>query len=222
MNGSTALSQLSFTEQFVMRAHAGQRYGEKPYICHVTDVASLSMDVLTQEAQRAIVGAKESLAVRAFLLEVAYLHDVLEDTPITAEVLDRMFGEHVAAAVDLLTDPPGQNRRERKARLYKKMSIARHAWTPPAATDTTVADWVIMAALVAKCADRLANVHNALATGRRDLVKMYDDEHAAFRGAFYCSYCKCGFSRIEELLHIGRDPALPKRVPLELLSPSVV
>src|ERR1700742_5077227 len=88
---------------FAIRAHADQRYGEHPYVKHLDDVAEL-------------VG----LGAGEFTLVVAYLHDVLEDTAVTHRQLVAEFGSAVAVEVGAVTDPPGRNRKERKAALYER------------------------------------------------------------------------------------------------------
>jgi (p)ppGpp synthase/HD superfamily hydrolase len=53
---------------------------------------------------------------------VAYLHDVVEDTDITVEQVDTKFGELVASCVAILSDEPGQDRKDRKAKTYQKIA----------------------------------------------------------------------------------------------------
>lgn len=104
------------------------------------------------------------------LLVIGYLHDVVEDTPVTLTQVGQRFGEGVARCVDLLTDAPGRNRKERKAATY-----ARLAEVPPDAPEGR--------ALVVKAADRLANARRCVADDEPRLLAMYQGEHPTFRSA---------------------------------------
>lgn len=101
---------------------------------------------------------------------VAYLHDAVEDTSATIEDIESNFGARVAACVSLLTDEAGATRKERKAKTHAKLA---------AATGESEL------ALIVKAADRLANVRACSAGPRKDLWKMYQSEHQAFREAVY-------------------------------------
>lgn len=101
---------------------------------------------------------------------IGYLHDVVEDTEFTCEDIETRFGKPVADAVAILTDEPGNNRKERKQKTYAKMS-------------QVTGDLQI--ALIVKTADRLANVQASLETDRKDKLKMYQKEHSAFKTAVY-------------------------------------
>lgn len=56
---------------------------------------------------------------------VAYLHDTAEDTEATIAEIESRFGPKIAACVSLLTDEPGSNRKERKAKTYAKLAQVR-------------------------------------------------------------------------------------------------
>ena len=127
-------------------------YGDQPYASHLDAVAEL----VTPYGEDAVV--------------VAYLHDTVEDTDATIEEIDAAFGPHVAACVSLLTDEPGQNRKERKAKTYKKLAGV--------SGPTELA-------LVVKTADRLANVRACLSDRKQGLWEMYRGEHPAFRSSVY-------------------------------------
>jgi (p)ppGpp synthase/HD superfamily hydrolase len=71
-----------------VRSHEGQHYGPYSYGYHLRHViVTLKGLGFTSEAHRA----------------VAALHDVIEDTPRTAEDIERRFGKDVAEAVQMLT-----------------------------------------------------------------------------------------------------------------------
>ncbi len=104
--------------------------------------------------------------------DVAWLHDALEDTSLTKAEIEDVCGPVVARCVALLTDPPGTNRKERKALAYARL----------AAVDVNNMDeaW----ALLVKAADRLANVQVCVRE-RSTLIDMYRKEHSAFRAAVH-------------------------------------
>jgi len=141
---------------FAAWAHATQRYGDGPYLDHLDEVA---------EIVRALRGHTEPM------LDAAYLHDVVEDTPVTGNFLSEMFGPVVAVAVNMMTDPDGQNRAERKAALHARLAKLNRAEHSP------------RIALVVKAADRLANVRACVRDGKADLLRVYAREHAEFRAA---------------------------------------
>ena len=89
---------------FAIHAHGEQKYGTRPYVDHLDEVAALA---------------------RAYGEEpevVAYLHDTVEDTDVTLADVEARFGSKVAACVALLTDEPGATRKERKAKTYAKLA----------------------------------------------------------------------------------------------------
>lgn len=90
---------------FAVEAHAGQKYGERPYSYHLDQVAAIAAPY----GEEAVV--------------IAYLHDTAEDTPVTLDEIEGRFGAKVAACVALLTDEAGANRKERKAKTYAKLSV---------------------------------------------------------------------------------------------------
>lgn len=93
---------------FATAAHAAvgqtRKYGGEPYINHPLEV----MDILRRYASWPV--SDEQLAAAA-------LHDVVEDTRVTIELIRETFGDVVASLVDDLTDvsrPEDGNRRVRK------------------------------------------------------------------------------------------------------------
>jgi (p)ppGpp synthase/HD superfamily hydrolase len=71
----------------VVRAHAGQTYGEVPYIVHVIAVARRCKAY--NHSERTVI--------------VALLHDVLEDTYISEDTIGLNFGRDVRADVETLS-----------------------------------------------------------------------------------------------------------------------
>lgn len=100
------------------RAHASQRrtgFGDIPYINHPCAVAALAAGVLPE-------GDFEAIAA-------AVLHDVLEDTEVTAAELTAQFGPRVASFVGELTDAltwldlPMPDRKEKQAEKMARASV---------------------------------------------------------------------------------------------------
>lgn len=147
---------------FAIAAHGNQKYGEHPYVYHLDQVAGCLIEY----------GEYSELAQT-----VAYLHDVIEDTPITHKEIAEKFGDLVADCVSLLSDEPGVNRKERKAKTYHKLSLV----TGPTEL-----------ALLVKAADRLANVRACIADQELRLFKIYQDEHPIFRAAAFRPH-QCDF-----------------------------
>lgn len=91
---------------FAEVAHASinhqRKYTGEPYITHPAAVVDLVRSVPHTEA----------------MLAAAWLHDTVEDTPVTLVDIEREFGSEVADLVESLTDvsrPQDGNRRVRKA-----------------------------------------------------------------------------------------------------------
>jgi guanosine-3',5'-bis(diphosphate) 3'-pyrophosphohydrolase len=88
----------------------------EPYTKHLAEVAKLVAESGGDEAQVA----------------AAWLHDVVEDTPIPLSHLRAVFGADVAELVQELTDKftkhnyPGLDRRQRKAKELERLSKISH------------------------------------------------------------------------------------------------
>ena len=102
--------------KFATHAHGDQKrkYTGEPYIVHPVEVMEIVQTVEHDEA----------------MLAAALLHDVVEDTPVTIEEIQELFGADVASLVDDLTDvskPEDGNRKFRKAldREHSAQSSAR-------------------------------------------------------------------------------------------------
>ena len=136
---------------FAVSAHGAQRYGVHQYVKHLDDVAGICKPY------------GETCVV------VAYLHDVLEDTPVRARDLEHRFGGYVSLLVEHITDPIGENRAERKATLYDRLTCGGLYYND---------------ALIVKAADRLANVLACVGT-HLEMLEMYRREHLEFKRACY-------------------------------------
>ena len=104
---------------FANTAHQGQirKYTGEPYIVHPMEVAQIVRSVTTNP----------------HMIAAALLHDVVEDTNITNDVIRAFFGHHVAMLVEMLTDvskPEDGNRKTRKELDRRHTSLA----TPQAKT----------------------------------------------------------------------------------------
>jgi len=153
---------------FAVAAHGEQKYGNHPYSIHLDAVAAL----VEPYGEEAVV--------------VAYLHDTVEDTGATIAEIESKFGPKVARCVDLLTDAPGANRKERKAKTYAKLVEVQGENE---------------LALLVKAADRLANVRACVKDRKLSLWQIYRSEHVTFKGSAYRSgLCDPLWLELEALL----------------------
>jgi guanosine-3',5'-bis(diphosphate) 3'-pyrophosphohydrolase len=156
---------------FAVAAHGDQKYGNHPYAFHLDAVAALA----SSYGEEAVV--------------LAYLHDTVEDTQATLEEIEKQFGAKVAACVALLTDEPGANRKERKAKTYAKLAKV---------------DGPNELALLVKAADRLANVRACVRDRKESLWILYQSEQTTFRSAAYrAGLCEPLWVELESLLSEG-------------------
>jgi (p)ppGpp synthase/HD superfamily hydrolase len=129
---------------FAVEAHGSQMYGEFPYEKHLEDVVK--------------VGARFGLSVKHLI--ACWLHDVIEDTPISFNKVEVLFGKEVAEMVYCVTDELGRDRKERKAKTLPKIAANPDA-------------------ILVKLADRIANIESG---GKID---MYAKEYFEFKFALY-------------------------------------
>lgn len=97
-------SLIERAKAFATKAHEGQarKYTMEPYINHPCEVAQIV---------RGVEGCND------FMIAAAWLHDVVEDTPVTLSGIWNEFGLQVALLVEQLTDisrPEDGNRKVRK------------------------------------------------------------------------------------------------------------
>jgi (p)ppGpp synthase/HD superfamily hydrolase len=101
-----------------------RKYTFEPYIVHPAEVAGIVADAGGTESQ----------------IAAAWLHDVVEDTGVTIEVIRAEFGDEIATLVGWLTDvsrPEQGNRAVRKA-----IDRAHTAAAPGAAQTVKLADLI--------------------------------------------------------------------------------
>lgn len=144
--------------QFAHQYHGDQKYSEEfPYTMHLQAVESvlLRFGVIDPELRAA-----------------AWLHDVLEDTTATHEMLAIYFSERIVAIVDAVTEPKGGNRKWRHDMTYPKIAQSD--------------DFILI-----KLADRIANVE---ASGTK--FQMYRKEYKYFEESLdSCEDRPCGEER---------------------------
>lgn len=111
-NGSYNFDVIERAYDFAKKSHGDQRrVSGIPYILHPTSVACILVELGMDT---------ESVAA-------ALLHDVVEDTPVTLEQVQKLFGEDIAQLIDGVTKIskiPYSNREEQQAENIRKMLIA--------------------------------------------------------------------------------------------------
>lgn len=139
---------IEFASKFATVAHAsvGQTYDNHPYEKHLREVVSVLLRFGEYDKT---------------MLAAGWLHDVVEDVEIKLSTIEDLFGTKVATLVGALTDEPGVNRKERKAKTYPKIK-----GTP--------------GAVKLKLADRIANIENGINLDDKRFFLMYKKEHTEF------------------------------------------
>lgn len=138
-------------KMMAIRMHGLQTYDKFPYHKHLQDVE----DVLV----------KFGFDKYSPIVCAAWLHDILEDCPISYSDIEKEFGYFIAEIVYYVTDELGRNRKEKKEKTYPKIREFSES-------------------RVLKIADRIANVEYSK-NHSPDKFKMYKDEHDEFRHEIY-------------------------------------
>ncbi len=163
----TLINAIVTSRGFAVRAHGSQKYGEHPYVVHLDEVAEIALHA-------GLDLGRDTVVVES-IVTVAFLHDVLEDTNVGRESVSRVFGAPAATCAELLSDPPGRNRKERKEALCARLA------------ELDASTFVGQAVLLVKACDRLANLRRSVGfhggAGNADLLRMYREEAEAFRAA---------------------------------------
>lgn len=131
---------------FAIMAHGDQMYGVNPYVVHLRAVRQVLRD----------------FGIGGDLGMAAWLHDVIEDTETSSNMIADRFGEHVAALAWSVTGE-GKNRKTRNVSVYDKLRALPEA-------------------VPLKLADRIANVEASRASDPSKLA-MYVREYSAFKEA---------------------------------------
>jgi len=138
--------RMQLARKFAAWAHGDQKYGEKPYVVHLEAVA-WKLAAHNDDPDMIIA---------------AWLHDVLEDTEVTAETIESIFGFMVLRIVRAVTNEPGKNRKEKTEKTLPKIRSVGGA------------------ALQLKLCDRIANVRACIDGTGKSLLKMYVKERELF------------------------------------------
>lgn len=136
-----------------VKYHFGQIWGTYFYIVHLNRVAAQFVELFP-----------ELLEEDPRLLQVCYLHDILEDTDCKEELLRSRFDSDIVDMVLLLTDKEGANRRERHEKTYPDLALN-------------------YAASCVKICDRIVNVEMSRSCSIK-IYKMYQNEHKDFLSYF--------------------------------------
>lgn len=99
---------VSRAKSFAKQMHEGQMHGCLLMEEHLETVSNIVV---------AFGGDNDPLELME-LEAAAWLHDILEDTPVSLDTLEDQFGPRVASLVDAVTDRPGANRYERHLNTY--------------------------------------------------------------------------------------------------------
>lgn len=149
--------QLYNARKFAIEKHNGQLYGIYPYEIHLGNVVSVLM-------RFSILPTNQE---NTDILISAWLHDILEDTTVSIEDLEKRFGKKITEIVYSLTDGDGKNREERKDNMYNKLIHNQIS-------------------IVVKLADRIANVEFCLIQNNKKLYDMYQKEQPKFQQIVSC------------------------------------
>ena len=142
----------------------GQMYGPLPYEFHLAHVENVIQRFHKSEKPHTW-----------YLRIAAWLHDLVEDTPIDIVTVRVVFGDNIADIVWAVTDEPlteeelnsglKNNRKNRKAKTYIKLKESE--------LGTTL-----------KLADRIANMENCHSWDNY-MLSMYEKEYTEFREQLY-------------------------------------
>ena len=144
--------------QIAVTGHEGQEYDNQPYTVHLDDVVGVMAEF----------GYSNDT-----LVQLGLLHDIVEDTDMTADRLRELgVDELIVLAVLFLSDEDGHNRKTRKANTYARVVRQKvHGGE------------TVRLGIIAKFADRIANLR-ASHRNNPGLLKMYRKEADAFRSAY--------------------------------------
>lgn len=150
------MSDVQLAYQEALKFAAGRHAAENqlvpgtilPYAVHLSNVA---MEILMAFAHSSDFDAR-------FAVQVALLHDVLEDTETTISELESQFGEEIAKAVSALTKSRELPKEERMADSIRRIKLQREEV------------WAV------KLADRITNLQPPPSTWTVDKIKSYHQQ----------------------------------------------
>lgn len=146
--------------KFAIKHHGKQSYGSYPYVHHLDRVYEKAW--LFQELKWPEVNLDN-------LLSVAYLHDVLEGTAVSADEIYRKFGLVMRDHVVHLTREPGESVQDYLHKVGKIYSCT----------------------YIKLCA-RISNVEEVPATGKWNLLERYRNDHEMFKSVLFRPNHKLG------------------------------
>lgn len=155
------MSLVSQASYFAAGAHAAvgqkRKYSGEDYIHHPARVAALVRSA-----------ARHTDAVIA----AAWLHDVVEDTQVTLEQINRHFGDEVEALVEQLTDPSKPSDGNRAAR--RAIDREHTSRASPEAKTIKLADLIDNSSSILNADDSFAKVYMA---EKRLLLEVLTEGH---------------------------------------------
>jgi len=144
---------IQIARELAITWHGDQKYGEHPYSYHLNQVEQILVEAgLDSEDYRI----------------QAWLHDILEDTQITATEIENTFGSDMLTVIQAVSGF-GENRRARNANIKSKLN------------DIETPKKLRIRAQNTKAADRIANVANSVASHNLGLCRMYSKEFLDFK-----------------------------------------
>lgn len=136
---------------FAFKSHEGQVHGTRPFHNHLQDVVNVMIEFGHDDP---------------YLLAAAWLHDVVEDTPVTTREIYAIFGDRIGDLVDALTDGDGATREIQKLKPYRMLPLVNGGAT-------------------VKLADRIANVRFSTLQEAHMYLDIYRREYSGFRAALH-------------------------------------
>lgn len=150
------MSVVEKAKNFALRFHGDQTHGSLKIVDHLTAVSDKLASVLDD------IG---DYRFSDDVIAAAWLHDVIEDTPVVYEDLVGVFGSFIANIVLAVTDSEGKNRMERHINTYWRTRTNSYA-------------------VLVKMSDRWHNHKRSIELNEK-FVKMYADEYVYFKFALY-------------------------------------
>ena len=97
------MTQAEKAKVYATHKHTGQIHGTRPFTTHLAEVVGVLHEFGYLDDN---------------LTAAAWLHDVVEDTPVVIEEIYSEFGDRIGDLVDALTDGEGKTRMEKKQKPY--------------------------------------------------------------------------------------------------------
>lgn len=146
------------------KVHQGQKYGELPYVKHLEEVVKVIAEF------KKVINDFFHVDHIEDLKEIAWLHDSLEDTPITYAELLKDFGPVISDAVESLSIRAEEKGKSLQSFELYLQRIKKHRL-----------------AVIVKLADRIANMRATLRHPTAALIDKYSAQAPAVDAAF----CDC-------------------------------